>query len=47
MMKEILEHLPETRDEFFDAIPLSLRQETEGAENKVFLDGVLEIVNAA
>jgi len=47
MMEEIMEHLPESREDFLESIPFNLRQETEGDENRLFLDGVLEIVNDA
>ena len=45
MTKEILTHMPESKTEFLELIPLNLRQCTDGTENRVFLDRVIEIVN--
>ena len=45
MTKEILTHMPESKTEFLELIPFNLRQCTDGTENRVFLDRVIEIVN--
>ena len=45
MMNELLTHLPESNDEYLELIPFNLRQSTDGTENRVFLDRVIEIVN--
>ena len=45
MMDELLTHMPESNSEFLDSIPLNLRQCTDGTENRVFLNRVIEIVN--
>jgi len=45
MLIEIVKHRPTTRDEFLEQIPQYLRQSTLGAENKAFIDSVLEIVS--
>jgi hypothetical protein len=47
MMNELLTHMPESNDEYLELIPLNLRQSTDGIENRVFLNRVIEIINAA
>ena len=46
MMNELLTHMPESNEEYLELIPFNLRQSTDGTENRVFLNRVIEIINA-
>ncbi len=45
MKEQILMQMPESEKDFLELIPINLRQCTDGTENRLFLNRVIEIVN--
>jgi len=45
MKEQLLMKMPESEEKFLELIPINLRQCTDGTENRLFLNRVIEIVN--